>query len=383
MRIGIDYTAAAHQRAGIGRYARGLVGALAELDADVQFVLLVAGRGAPHAPGESQQLDATVGDNFHIRDLPLSERMWTIIWHRLRLPLPVDLFTGPVDVFHSPDYVLPHVRRGKAVVTIHDLSFLRYPEGAEPKLRRYLAKAVPRAVRRAELVLADSENTRNDIIELLGTSPEKVEVLYPGVDGSFRPVQDEGLLSRARAVYGLDFPFILTVGTLEPRKNHVLLLDAYAVLREISDVPHKLAIAGGRGWLYEGVFRRVEELSLERDVIFLGFVPDEDLPAVYSLADIFVFPSLYEGFGLPTLEAMACGTPVVASRSSSLPEVVGDAGLMVPPDNPTALAGTIRKVLNDQDLRQDLIERGVSQAQKFTWRRTGRRLLALYRSLLG
>jgi glycosyltransferase involved in cell wall biosynthesis len=173
------------------------------------------------------------------------------------------------------------------------------------------------------------------------------------------------------------------VGTLEPRKNHVLLLDAYAVLRELSDVPHKLVIAGGRGWLYEGVCRRVEELSLERDVIFLGFVPDEDLPALYSLADVFVFPSLYEGFGLPPLEAMACGTPVVASRSSSLPEVIGDAGLMVSPDDPTVLAGTIRKVLNDQDLRQDLIERGVSQAQKFTWRRTGRRLLALYRSLLG
>ncbi len=383
MRIGIDYTAAAHQRAGIGRYARGLVGALAELDADDQFVLLVAGRAAPHAPGESQQLDPVVGDNFHIRDLPLSERMWTIIWHRLRLPFPVDLFTGQVDVFHSPDYVLPHVRHGKAVVTIHDLSFLRYPEGAEPKLRRYLGKAVPRAVRRAELVLADSENTRNDIIELLGTSPEKVEVLYPGVEGRFRPVQDERLLSAARAVYGLDFPFILTVGTLEPRKNHALLLNAYAVLRELPEVPHKLVIAGGEGWLYEGVLRRVEELSLERDVVFLGFVPDEDLPALYSLADVFVFPSLYEGFGLPPLEAMACGTPVVASRSSSLPEVVGDAGLMVPPDNPRALAGTIHKLLNDQVLRQKLIERGVSQAQKFTWQRTGRRLLALYRSLLG
>jgi glycosyltransferase involved in cell wall biosynthesis len=383
LRIGIDYTAAAHQRAGIGRYARGLVGALAELDADDQFVLLVAGRGAPQAPGERWQHSAAVPDNFHIRNLPLSERMWTIIWHRLRLPLPVDLFTGPVDVFHSPDYVLPHVRHGKAVVTIHDLSFLRYPEGAEPKLRRYLAKAVPRAVGRAELVLADSENTRNDIIELLGTSPEKVEVLHPGVDGTFRPVKEDRLLSAARSAYGLDFPFILAVGTLEPRKNHVLLLDAYAVLREISDVPHKLAIAGGKGWLYEGVFRRVEELSLERDVVFLGFVPEDDLPALYSLADVFVFPSVYEGFGLPPLEAMACGTPVVASRSSSLPEVVGDAGLMVPPDDPTALAGTIRKLLNDQELRQDLIERGVSQALKFTWQRTGRRLRALYRSLLG
>jgi len=284
-----------------------------------------------------------------------------------------------VDVFHSPDYVLPPVRHGKAVVTVHDLSFLRYPEGAEPKLRRYLSNAVPRAASRADLVLADSENTRNDIIELLGTSPDKVEVLYPGVDGSFRPVQDDGLLARARAVYGLDFPFILTVGTLEPRKNHVLLLDAYAALREVPDVPHKLVIAGRKGWLCEGVFRRVEELSLEEDIIFLGFVSDEDLPALYRLADVFVFPSLYEGFGLPPLEAMACATPVIASDTSSLPEVVDDAGLLVRPDDPAVLADTIRRVLNDRGLREDLVRRGVSQARKFTWQRTGDRLLRLYR----
>lgn len=383
MRIGIDYTAAAHQRAGIGRYTRGLVTALAELDADDEFVLFVAGGGPSHAPHEGQKLNAPVPDNFHIRNLPLSERIWTVIWHRVRLPLPVELFTGPVDVFHSPDYVLPHVRRAKAVVTIHDLSFLQCPEGSEPKLRRYLARAVPRAVSRADLVLADSDNTRNDIVELFGTSPDKVEVLYPGVEGSFGPVRDEALLSRARAVYGLDTPFILTVGTLEPRKNHVLLLDAYAVLRERSDVQHKLVIAGAKGWLYEGVFRRVEELSLEEDVIFLGFVPDEDLPAVYSLAEVFVFPSLYEGFGLPPLEAMACGTPVVTSRSSSLPEVVGEAGLMVPLDDSSALADEIQRVLNDRGLRDSLAERGVSQAQKFTWRRAGTKLLTLYRRLLG
>ncbi len=380
MRIGIDYTAAAHQRAGIGRYTRGLVTALAELDADDEFVLFVAGGRTPD--GE-QKLEAPLPGNFHIRKLPLSERMWTIIWHRARLPVPVNLFIGPVDVFHSPDYVLPHVSRGRAVVTIHDLSFLQCPEGSEPKLRRYLARAVPRAVSRADLVLADSHHTRKDIVELFGTSPDKVEVLYPGVEASFGPVRDEGLLSRARAAYGLNTPFILSVGTLEPRKNHVLLLDAYAALREKSNVEHKLVIAGAKGWLYEGVFRRVEELSLGEDVVFLGFVPDEDLPALYSLAEVFVFPSLYEGFGLPPLEAMACGTPVVACRSSSLPEVVGEAGLMVPLHDSGALADEIDKVLNDRGLRDSLAERGVSQAQKFTWRRAGSKLLALYRRLLG
>jgi glycosyltransferase involved in cell wall biosynthesis len=300
----------------------------------------------------------------------------------MRLPLPVDLFTGPVDIFHSPDYVLPPLRQGKTVVTIHDLSFLRYPEGAEPKLRRYLSSVVPRAVSRADLVLGDSENTRNDIIEFLSVPPGKVEVLYPGVDEIFRVVEDERVLSEVSSLYGLDFPYILTVGTVEPRKNLILLLDAYAALRKASDVPHKLVIAGGKGWLYEGVFRRVEELSLDEDVIFLGFVADQNLPALYSMADVFVFPSLYEGFGLPPLEAMACGTPVITSRTSSLPEVVDEAGLMVPTNDPDMLTETIGRVLNDPGLGEDLAKRGVSQARKFTWQATGEKLLAIYQRLL-
>ncbi|TKJ29831.1 MAG: glycosyl transferase family 1 [Chloroflexi bacterium B3_Chlor] len=382
MRIGIDYTAATHQQAGIGRYTRGLVAALAQQDTDDEFVLLVTGGMSHHGGLQSQKLKAILPSNFRIRQVPLSHRIWTIIWHRLRIPLAVDAFTGPLDVFHSPDYVLPPVRQAKRVVTIHDLSYLRYPEGAEAKLRRYLNSAVPRAVRRADLVLADSRSTKNDIIELLGAPSGKVEVLYPGVDEIFRVVEDDKVLSEVSSSYGLDFPFIFTVGTVEPRKNLILLLDAYAVLREASDVPHKLVVAGGKGWLYEGVFRRVEELSLDEDVIFLGFVADENLPALYSLADVFVFPSLYEGFGLPPLEAMACGTPVITSGSSSLPEVVDEGGLMVPANDPDVLAETIRRVLNDPGLREDLAKRGVSQARKFSWQAAARRLLTLYGRLL-
>ena len=382
MRVGIDYTAATHQQAGIGRYTRGLVVALAQQNTEDEFVLLVTGGRSDRAGPQTQQLKSVLPESFRIRRAPLSERVWTILWHRLRLPIPVDLFTGPVDVFHSPDYVLPPLRQGKTVVTIHDLSFLRYPEGAEPKLRRYLSSAVPRAVSRADLVLGDSENTRNDIIELLSVPPGKVEVLYPGVDEIFRVVEDERILSEVSSLYGLDFPFILTVGTVEPRKNLILLLDAYAALRKASDVPHKLVIAGGKGWLYEGVFRRVEELSLDEDVIFLGFVADQNLPALYSLADVFVFPSLYEGFGLPPLEAMACGTPVITSRTSSLPEVVDEAGLMVPANDPDMLTETIGRVLNDPGLGEDLAKRGVSQARKFTWQATGEKLLAIYQRLL-
>lgn len=378
MRIGIDYTSAVHQQAGIGRYTRDLVAALARLPREHEYVLFVAGRAGrdagPGSPGSASEMP----DSFRIARVPLSQRFWSALWHRLHIPLPVDLFTGPVGVFHSPDYVLPPLRQGKKVVTIHDLSFLRYPEGAEPSLRQYLGRAVPDAAGRADLILADSQNTRRDVIELLGAPEEKVEVLYPGVSEEFKPIDDQELLDKVRRMYGLSFPFILSVGTIEPRKNLVRLIDAYAALRASADVSHKLVIAGRKGWLYEDVFRRVEELSLEKEVIFLGFVAEEDLPPLYNLAQVLVFPSLYEGFGLPPLEAMACGTPVIASCSSSLPEVVGEAGLMVSARDAEALRQTMSEVLDEPTLREDLVRKGLRQARRFKWETAAKRMVAIY-----
>lgn len=381
MRIGIDYTAAVSQRAGIGRYTRGIVGALAEQDTEHTFVLVVAGDGADATTPHGTNREASLEANFRVRRLPMSRRLWTIVWHRLRLPLPVDLLAGPMDVFHSPDYVLPPVRRGRKVVTVHDLSFLRYPEGAEPSLRRYLSTAVPRTVREADLVLADSENTRRDVVELLGVPAEQVDVVYPGVDREFTVVQDAEALEEVKRLYRISYPFILTVGTLEPRKNLIALLEAYSVLKNRHSFGHKLVVAGPKGWLYEGIFRRVDELSLTQDVVFLGFAPEEHLPALYSLADVLAFPSIYEGFGLPPLEAMACGTPVVTSDSSSLPEVVVDAALMVSPNDHEALADAIARVLEDADLREDLVRRGLARAAEFSWQATGEKLLSAYERL--
>jgi glycosyltransferase involved in cell wall biosynthesis len=292
----------------------------------------------------------------------------------------VDVLAGPLDVFHSPDYVLPPVRRARKVVTIHDLSFLRYPEAAEPSLRRYLSAAVPRCAGEADVILADSENTRRDVVELLGLPSEKVYVIYPGVDQRFSAIQERESLEAVKERYGLSYPFILSVGTLEPRKNLIVLLEAYAMLKERRDLPHRLVIAGGKGWLYEGIFQRVQELSLGEGVVFLEFVPDDLLPSLYTLADLLAFPSLYEGFGLPPLEAMACGTPVVTSESSSLPEVVGEAGLMVPADDPGALAEAMGRVLDDAKLSEDLVARGLARAAQFSWEAAGKKLLAVYES---
>jgi len=372
MRIGIDYTAAVQQRAGIGRYTRGLVRALAEVDRENDYVLFAAIGGRRLAGMDWPQ-------NFRMRTVPLSDHAMATLWQRLRLPLPVEAFIGLVDLFHSPDFVLPPTW-ARTILTVHDLSFLRHPTCADPNLLTYLNKAVPRSVRRADVVLADSQNTRDDLVELLGVNPDKVEVVYPGVEWRFRSIEDEVLLEGIKRCYDLPSHFILSLGTLEPRKNFARLIEAFAILQAAIRNLH-LVIAGAKGWLYEEIFRRPEELGISDNVLFLGFVPDEDLPALYNLADIFVYPSLYEGFGLPPLEAMACGVPVVASNRPSLPEVLGQAARLVDPLDVEGLAAAMEQALEDEGLRERMVRRGLERATGFTWSKAAEKLLGIYKSM--
>ena len=380
MRIGIDYTAAVQQGAGIGRYARQLISALVELDAENKYALLVGGGGVRDAAFQIEPL--TRRANVRSVLLPVSDHTLSILWHRLHLPLWVELSCGPLDLFHSPDFTLPPVLRARTILTVHDLSFIRVPECAEPRLRAYLLQAVPASVRRADVVLADSECTRADLIELLGADPGRVEVVYAGVGQHFYRITDDGLLRAVRARYNLPERFILGLGTLQPRKNFERLVKAYAMAQGQIDNEIKLVIAGGSGWMYDGIFGSVEELGLQEAVCFPGYVADDDLPALYSLADLFVFPSLYEGFGMPPLEAMACQTPVVTSNTSSLPEVVGDAALLVDPLDVAALTEAMRQVLTDGVLREGMIQRGVEQARRFTWTQAASKLLDVYRRVV-
>jgi glycosyltransferase involved in cell wall biosynthesis len=318
-----------------------------------------------------------------MRVIPLSQRNLTRVWHRLRLPLPVEAFIGSLDLFYSPDFVLPPVLRARTLLTVHDLSFVRHPQTADPHLYRYLNVAVPRSVRRADHILADSQNTAHDLTELWDVPSGKISVLYPGVESRFRPVTDAAELDRVRNRYDLPQHFIFTVGTLQPRKNYERLIRAFSQLRVATkDHSHRLVVAGGKGWLYESIFDSVRELGLEERVLFPGFVDDEDLPALYTLADLFAFPSLYEGFGLPVLEAMACGTPVICSEASSLPEVAGDATLLVDPLDMEGWTQAMRQALNDEELRRSLVARGLAQARGFSWERAARELQRLCRSLV-
>ena len=368
MRIGIDYTAALRQRAGIGRYARELVAALLAHPGPHSYTLFAATGGL-----ERPSLPQTTG-RVRWRTVPLSDEWLARLWHRARLPLPVEALTGPLDLFYSPDFVLPPTLPAtRTVVTVHDLSFWRYPDHFVPKLVQYLRRVVPRSVARADLVLADSQATRDDLVQLLHTPPDKVEVLYSGVEGRFCPTPQPGEREQLRTKYGVEErPYVLAVGTVQPRKNYVRLIRAFARLA----LPHQLLIAGGPGWLYNEVLAAAKEHP--QRVRILGFVDDDDLPALYRGASLFVMPSLYEGFGLPVLEAMACGVPVVCSNRSSLPEVGGEAALLVEPEDEAALAAAMQRVLESESLREEMQQRGLVQAARFTWETGGRQLRAVF-----
>jgi glycosyltransferase involved in cell wall biosynthesis len=375
LRIGIDYTAAARQGGGIGRYTRELIGAVLALQPDHDFVLLAGTAGLGDAwQRQAQVLRALAApDRLILRTLPLTDDWMARLWHRLRLPLPANLMTGKLDLFYAPDFLLPPLIGDlRTFVTIHDLSFLRHPETFPPQLRAYLESAVPRSAERADAILTDSEATRRDVIDLLGVIPERVTTILLGVSEAFTPDVAPGERAHLQDAYAIGArPYVLAVGTVQPRKNYARLIDAIDRVREAVDV--ELIIVGQPGWLADGVL----EAAAARDhVRLLGFVDDADLPALYRQASVLAFPSLYEGFGLPPLEAMACGTPAVASTASSVPEAVGDAGLMVDPLDVAGWADALIAVLTDPDLRADLTEKGLARAAGFTWTRTAQAWLA-------
>lgn len=368
MILGVDYTAGAWQGAGIGRYSRELIRAAVHQAPERRFVLFYAARGLPPDSPRLQDLRQLCRQHPNVRaiPIPLSPRVLTVLWQRARLPLPVEWFCGPLDVVFGPDFVLPP-SRARSLVTIHDLTFRVGPQWFEPALSRYLNQVVPRNARRADHILADSAATRADIGRLLGIPAERVTVVYPGVSRDFRPLPaGENELLRQRL--SLPQNFILTVGTLEPRKNLSRLLKAFAlVLAQASSSPAipddlELLIVGRRGWLYEDIFATLHRLRLQSRVRILEQL-ETGLPQIYNLARVFAYPSLYEGFGLPVLEAMACGTAVVTAQVASLPEISGQAATLVDPYDPAAIAAGIITALSDHQIRRH----GPAQSRQYSW----------------
>jgi len=304
-----------------------------------------------------------------------------ILWEQTGLPRSARALR--LDLLHAPVYAGPRMAPCPQVVTLHDLSFYLYPELFRRSNRVYLQRATRMTARRAARVIAVSESTRQDAIRLLDLPAEKVVTIPNGVDTEMRPLPDDAPERQAlRERHGLEGPFMLYVGTLEPRKNLVTLVEAYGKLIQTHLVPHQLVIGGAKGWFYQSVFERVEELGLAPDVRFLGYLPQNELALWYNLADAFVYPSLYEGFGLPPLEAMACGTAVITSNVSALPEVVGQAGITVDPHDVDGLCEAMWRLVSDQALRRDLGRAGMERARRFRWIETAQSTARLYHKVL-
>ena len=375
MNIGIDYTAALKQSGGIGRYTRGLITTLATVDQQNHYTLLYT----PDAPRSALQ-DFATNHRFTAKPYPLPERWMTIGWHRFYLPIPVEWFSGNIDLFHSPNFILPPVRRTKTLLTVHDLSFIRHPQGAVDSLRRWLNKVVPRSLARADHILADSASTKHDLVDLFDVAPDDITVVGAGVEERFRPITDPKQRQAVRGRYSLPpKKFILGLGTLEPRKNFTGLIRAYN--QSPVHKSHHLVIAGGKGWLYDDIFAAAHTSPVADKIHLIGFVADDDLPTLYSLADLFAYPSHYEGFGIPVIEAMACGTPVVCADNSSLPEVAGQSARQIKATDSVALAEALDQMTSDVSQREQAIQTGFLQAKKFSWSAATARLLTVYEQM--
>lgn len=365
MRIGFDARLVYYQQAGIGQYILQLVQGLARLSSPHELLVLRSRKAPPLALPP------------HVRQA----RLWTPSHHRQEsAALLAELLGKRLALLHSPDFIPPFGGRFCSVITIHDLNFIHFPEFLTPESARYYEQ-IHRAVGRADHIITDSDWTREDVLNHLGAPPERVTTVHLAANPVYRPITTRSEIRQALTRYGLPTDFIIFVGTLEPRKNVPALLKALRLVRNQGLDIH-LAIVGRKGWLYEEIFATLTQLKLGAFVHFLENVPNQDLALLYNAASCLALPSHYEGFGLPPLEAMACGTPVVVSNRASLPEVVGDAGLLADPESPEELSEALARVLQDSNLRASLSQRGLMRAGEFSWARAAHETMAIYEQVL-
>jgi glycosyltransferase involved in cell wall biosynthesis len=364
VRIGID--ARKLHDFGIGTYIRNLLRQLARLDHDTEFVLLCRPEDVPSL--------ATLGGN--LRPVAETSGNYSII-EQIRIPLA--LRREGVTLFHAPHYVLPPLVPCRSVVTIHDCIHLMFPQYLPNRLALGYARAsIFAAARRATRVLTVSESSKRDILRFVDIKPDKIDVIYNAYDLRFTVEPREEDVSRVRERYQLQDEFVLYAGNVKPHKNLERLIEAFHLVRRRGLDHLKLVLIGDEISRYSALRRAVHRHQLHKYVRFLGYLPEETLAVMYRLAGVFVFPSLYEGFGLPPLEAMASGTPVVTSNVSSLPEVAGDAAVLVDPYDPNAIASGIYQVLTDGQFRRDLCARGAARARQFSWEQSARRVREIY-----
>jgi glycosyltransferase involved in cell wall biosynthesis len=356
MRIAIDTQTTLGQKSGFGFYVKNLTEQLVKVSPKNEYLLF--------SPKNRKDL-STPG-------------RW--IWDQIGFPKRAR--KARVDLLHQPCFSAPIFFRGKKVVTCNDLISIFFPENLPLASRLFYSKWEPFSYRHADHIIAISEHTKKDIRALLKIPEEKITVIHLAVSKEFKPVKSPRILNAVTKKYKTGKDYLLHVSTIEPRKNLPFLVRAYALaIRDGIDT--KLVITGKKGWYYDSLFKLVDELNLKNRVVFTGYVDDKDMPALYSGAKAFVFPSLYEGFGLPPLEAMACGTPVISSNTSSMPEVIGNAGILISPKDERLWARNIIKVLKDKGLAKNMSGWGLRQAKKFTWEATAKKTVEVYEKVAG
>jgi glycosyltransferase involved in cell wall biosynthesis len=377
MTVYVDVSAAVNARAGLGRYAANVARAVADLKPErVRVFYNSAGRA--HVPWEIEHMPH--------RSVRAGYKPWRMaVWMAQIVRLGFNRMVPDVACFHATEHLLIPLRGVPTVLTVHDLVYRRFPEHHKRLNYLYLNATMPLFVRRADAIIAISEHTKKDLVELYGTPPEKITVVYEAAAPHFTPPPENEKLNEAlahvRARYALPEQYLITLGTVEPRKNLPRLLEALVGLRQ--DHPDlALVVAGVRGWLYDEFFETIDNLNLTQHVRVLGYVPDDELSPLFWGARAAVVPSLYEGFGLPVLEAMASGCPVVSSDAASLPEVGGDAARYFDPTDVEAMQSAIDAVLRDEGLRSQMREAGLAQAGRFSWERAARETWAVYERVM-
>ncbi|MCD6386455.1 glycosyltransferase family 4 protein [Candidatus Sumerlaeota bacterium] len=376
MRIGIDASSILPIRTGVGNYTLNLLNSLLRVDENNEYIIFMNSYSQL-----TPELPFLKKPNVKVKRFHIIGPLLLHLWRFFNAP-PIELFVNKVDIFHSPAGIIIPQLKGKRVVTIHDLYFMEHPENTDFLGGRYLYHTLPHKIHKVDKIIAVSHSTKSAIVKYLKVPPEKITVIYEGVDFTrFRRIYDKATLGLIREEYCLPSQFILTVTTIEPRKNIEGLLFAYRRLKQILNNPPKLVVVGRKGLKGDKITETIHQLGLYRDVIFTGYVSDDHLPLIYNNALVFVFPSLSEGFGLPVLEAMACGLPVVSSDIPALREIASDVAVFVDPTNYYLMAEKLKELIISHKLRHQLQEKSLQQARHFSWESCARKTLHLYKEI--
>lgn len=378
MNVAIDVRPLLYARTGIGYSISQILKIFLEYHREHEYLLYGAKRMGKDLVNQCREKGVGALDNICPVPFPFRK----LSRYYLEMTSSIALQRAGVEVFWGPNYRGVFSKGFETVITIHDMAHIHYPAYIEKHSHYFLTNYLIEHSRRSTMILCPSNATKSDIVDYLGIPEEKVRVIYWGVDSHFRPVEDEVVVNRVRNRYRLIGDFILFVGTIQPRKNIEGLIEAFRILNEKKDFSHKLIITGCKGWEYSEVFKRIEACGLKEKVRWLGYVDYEDLPGLYSMADALVLPSYYEGFGFPILEAMACGTPVITSNVSSMPEVAGDAAIFIDPKSPEMIADSIYRVIDDLGIRSTLREKGFMRAKEFTWEKCAAETMAVFEEVV-